>query len=216
MVEYISGRIALVDDHPLTRKGIRTALEELPCHSVIAEGGSATEAVAIAEQFAPDLMVLDINMPGGGVEAATEIGKRFPAIKLLMLTVYDSLPNVQEALKAGAAGYVLKGIEGDELVEIVQKLLNGKKYVSPELAARVILEGEGSNVISDEAPSSEFSSKGLTKSEILVHQLIAQGANNREIARQLSLTEATVKQYASQLFKKLGVKNRVEAALLLK
>ncbi len=207
-------RVAIVDDHPLTRKGIRATLEDEGNFTVVAEGGSAADAIAIAEEHGPDLMVLDINMPGGGIEAAEVIGKNQPSIKLMMLTVFDNMANVKASLKSGAVGYVLKGVDGDELVAIVRKLLGGAKHVSPELAAKILGESEASDFI---RPDGGHDSPGLlTAREEQIHDLIGKGASNRDIAEKLRLSEATIKQYASQLYRKLGVKNRVEAALLMK
>ncbi len=204
--------VAIVDDHPLTRKGVRATLEENGKFQVVAEGGSADEAIAIARQLEPDLMLLDINMPGGGVEAAQAIGEIKPGIKLMMLTVYDNLANVKASLKSGAAGYVLKGVEGDEMISIIERLLSGAKHVSPELAAKILTEPE-----TGRRPAQRVEVvASLTERETQIHALIGKGISNRDIADKLSLSEATIKQYASQLFKKLGVKNRVEAALLLK
>jgi two-component system, NarL family, nitrate/nitrite response regulator NarL len=135
-----------------------------------------------------------------------------PAIKLIMLTVYDNMANVRASLQAGAVGYVLKGIDGDEMIAIIQKVLDGAKHLSPELAVKLLMETDTPRrPIGGEAPTSTLSER-----ESQIHALIGKGISNREIAEQLSLSEATIKQYASQLFKKLKVKNRVEAALLLK
>jgi two-component system, NarL family, nitrate/nitrite response regulator NarL len=208
-------RVAIVDDHPLTRKGIRVTLEENGNFDVVAEGASAADAVAIADSHVPDFMLLDINMPGGGVEAAQAIGQKHATIKLMMLTVYDNLANVKASLQAGASGYVLKGVSGDEMISIIDKILNGAKHVSPELAAKILGESEPSKL---GAVANDFHkvSGTLTIREEQIHKLIGKGASNRDIADRLQLSEATVKQYASQLFRKLGVKNRVEAALMMK
>jgi two-component system, NarL family, nitrate/nitrite response regulator NarL len=204
--------VAIIDDHPLTRKGVRAALEENAKFRVVAEGASASDAIAIAKAHEPDLMLLDINMPGGGVEAAQTIGTMTPAIKLIMLTVYDNMANVRASLQAGAVGYVLKGIDGDEMIAIIQKVLDGAKHLSPELAVKLLMETD-----TPRRPiGTEASTTTLTERESQIHALIGKGISNRDIAEQLSLSEATIKQYASQLFKKLKVKNRVEAALLLK
>ncbi len=208
-------RVAIVDDHPLTRRGIRVTLEESGNFDVVAEGASAADAVAIADTHRPEFMLLDINMPGGGVEAAEAIGQKHPGIKLMMLTVYDNLANVKASLKAGASGYVLKGVSGDEMISIINKILHGAKLVSPELAAK-ILGGNDSPDFRSNANDAQNASGSLTPREQQIHRLIGKGASNRDIADELELSEATVKQYASQLFRKLGVKNRVEAALLMK
>jgi two-component system, NarL family, nitrate/nitrite response regulator NarL len=208
-------RVAIVDDHPLTRRGIRVTLEENGNFDIVAEGACAADAVAIADSKVPDFMLLDINMPGGGVEAAEAIGKKHPGIKMMMLTVYDNHANVKASLQAGASGYVLKGVSGDEMVAIIDKIMSGAKHVSPELAAKILGENDASDSRAG-GYDKQHAPGSLTAREEQIHKLIGKGASNRDIADRLQLSEATVKQYASQLFRKLGVKNRVEAALLMK
>jgi two-component system, NarL family, nitrate/nitrite response regulator NarL len=200
--------VAIVDDHPLTRKGVKATLEENGSFVVVAEGASGADAIDIARKFKPDLMLLDINMPGGGVEAAQQIGQIHSDIVLMMLTVYDNLSNVKASMRSGVSGYVLKGVDGDEMIAIILKLMRGNKHVSPELAARILAEPE----IIETQPAM---GSQLTVRDQKILELIAEGLSNREIADHMHLTESTVKQYASQLFKALGVKNRVEAAAKL-
>lgn len=206
---------AVVDDHPLVRSGIREALTATGLVDVIGEGASAADAVEIAKSRMPDVMILDINMPGGGISAISDILRNSPASKILMLTVYENISNVRAALQAGAHGYVLKGVDGDELAKVVLQVCNGKRYVAPELAAKLL----GAEFIEDPAiqGTHTLSTPGdLSDREKQIHRLIGRGLSNLDIGKQLDLKEATVKHYSSRLFKKLGVRNRTEAALLIK
>jgi DNA-binding NarL/FixJ family response regulator len=216
MSEHLMTRVAIVDDHALIRRGIRESLVELGRFHVVAEGASADDAISISRSTPLDVMLVDINMPGGGIEAVKVICSEKPRTHVLMLTIYDNMANVKAALQAGAAGYVLKGIEGDELAAIVDKVNKGAKHVSPELAAKLLLEGdEDASTDTPKARQSKQRFAMLSEREQQIHALIAQGASNLQIGTKLGLKEATVKHYASQIFRKLGVKNRTEAALLL-
>jgi two-component system, NarL family, nitrate/nitrite response regulator NarL len=201
-------RIVIVDDHPLTRKGIKAALED-GGFDVVGEGGSAADALDLCRSLKPAIIILDINMPGDGVQAAMEIARLYPAVKILMLTVFDNLASVKSSLKAGASGYVLKGIDGDELLAIVRRVASGSKHVSPELAAKILLEDD-----SVARHRNDNRNEDLNERENQILDLLSNGASNRDIGVALDLSETTVKQYTSRLFKKLGVKNRTEAALL--
>jgi two-component system, NarL family, nitrate/nitrite response regulator NarL len=205
--------VAVVDDHSLVRRGIREALED-EGFKVAAEGASADEAVKISNDHRPDVMLVDVNMPGGGVDAAKAILKQRPAAKILMLTVYDNLSTVLEALRVGTYGYVLKGVDGGELASIVRKVHNGTRHVSSELAAKLLLEVEPPPRESAKPSTRAQSFATLTEREKQILDQIAEGKSNLAIANKLDLTETTVKNYSSQMFRKLGVKNRTEAALL--
>lgn len=203
-------RIVIVDDHPLFRGGVVRTLEEAGGMEVVAEGGSAAEAVALVDRHLPDVVCLDISMPGGGIEAAREIGRRFPAVRIVMLTVSEADEDVLAALEAGARGYVLKGVGAGELVDVLKGVAEGGSYVSPALAARVLSamrRPARGRVVDD--PLSE-----LTKREEQILKLVAQGLSNKEIGRELELQEKTVKHYMTNILQKLHVRNRVEAALL--
>jgi two-component system, NarL family, nitrate/nitrite response regulator NarL len=204
--------IAIVDDHPLTRRGIRSTLEDEPGFAIVAEGASADEAVDLARQHRPDVMFLDIDMPGGGINAVKAVKAELPDCKVVMLTIYDNLANVQASLEAGASAYVLKGVEGDELISVVKHVLADRKFVSPDLAARLVMEVPVAAAVNHPSADNQLPSD-LNKREAAILGLIKLGKGNREIAEQLGLSEATIKQYASVLFRKIGVKNRTEAAI---
>jgi two-component system, NarL family, nitrate/nitrite response regulator NarL len=209
-------RIAIIDDHELMRRGLRETFNDHPGFEVLGEGENAADAVELARAHQPDIMLLDINMPGGGIEALEPILAVSPSTKPLMLTVYDNMANVRTAMGKGAYGYVLKGIDGVELVNIVRSVQKGHKYVGPELAAKLLAEPDqtehaNGSVAASGVENMMFST--LTKRERQILELIAVGSNNADIARQLELSEQTVKHYITPLFRKLNVRNRTEASI---
>ena len=197
-------RIAVVDDHPLYRDGVVQALRSAPDIDVVAEGATAADAVRLCKNHSPDIMLLDVGMPGSGLEAAAEIRRHCPAVKLVMLTASEDPAHVTTALQHGAAGYVLKGCSGPELLQIVRSIQNAKSYITPSLAARLL----------GQAQQSTIDTHDLSFRENQVLQLLSQGLMNREIADTLRLTEKTVKHYMTCLMQKLQVRNRVEAVLV--
>ena len=131
-------RIAVVDDHPLLREGVASTLRADPSIDVVAVGGSGADAVRIAAEHLPDVMLLDISMPGGGIEAARALADSFPSIKTIMLTVSEREDDVTAAMEAGAHGYILKGVTGADLVGTVYAVSRGETYITPQLAARLL------------------------------------------------------------------------------
>jgi DNA-binding NarL/FixJ family response regulator len=207
-------RVGVIDDHPLFRDGVLVTLKAVPELDVIAAGGSASDAIRIAQQDLPDVMLMDIHMPGGGISATREIARTCPVVKIVMLTVSEDQDDLTAALEAGAHGYVLKGVSGPDLARALLAVHNGESYVTPSLAARVLSrmrqnparpEGAGSDPLAD-----------LTFREEQVVTLMSNGATNKEIARKLDLSEKTVKHYVTNILQKLQVRNRVEAALSFK
>lgn len=205
-------RVVVVDDHPVVRRGICATFNEVADFEVVGQGGSATEAVALAKEKRPDLIVIDVTMPGGGVEAAAAIAKDRPETAILMLSIREELSVVRAALRAGANGYVSKGVSSSDLIASARRVLAGERYVSPELAASLI-----ANVrIQDDANDTALPElrAALTHREREVFELLGQGLSNQEIAERMGLAENTVKHYMTPLLQKLGVRNRTEAALL--
>ena len=133
-------RLAVIDDHPLVRQGIAENLEDEADFAVVAQGGSADDAVRIAHDRKPHLIFLDLNMPGGGLEAATRIKAEVPGVMTVMFSFRQDLTMVRACLAAGARGYIVKGISGPDLNEVAHRLLNGETYIDPELASRLALE----------------------------------------------------------------------------
>jgi DNA-binding NarL/FixJ family response regulator len=204
-------RVGVVDDHPLYRDGVVFALESEPDIEVVSQGETAIEAFQIAHDHAPDVLLLDMNMPGGGVNAVTKIAQRYPSTKTLMLTVVDNEDEVRNALRNGAKGYLLKGASSSELVNAVRLVSVGQNYVSPGFAAELIMSRGA-----DESTSSEIARRfpELSDREEQILVLIHQGLSNRLIGDKLGLTEKTVKGYVTAVMEKLQVHNRVEAAMI--
>lgn len=203
-------RIAVVDDHPMMLRGVTETLSEEEDLELVGVGGSAQEAIKLAKEQRPDLILLDIALPGGGIEAAQEIVKSYPDIKVVMLTVREDRATVNAALRAGARGYIVKGVEGPELVSTLKGINSGQRYVSPALAAQLLGEREG------DAPAALVPGKPgarLTAREQQIVTLVGDGLSNLEIAEQLALTESTIKHYMTRILHKLGLRNRTEAAI---
>jgi DNA-binding NarL/FixJ family response regulator len=203
-------RIVLVDDHPLFREGVAAILQSEDDMEVIGQGASAEEAVRLAGEQMPDVMLLDIDMPGNGLEAARQIAAAYPVVRVIMLTVSESAENLLAAMKAGAKAYILKGVAGRELLRIVRLVLAGESYVPPALAASLLTDlGRTAGVKRGADARDE-----LTQREVEILELLAKGMSNKEIGEKLFLTEKTVKHYVTNILQKLQVHNRVEAALL--
>jgi two-component system nitrate/nitrite response regulator NarL len=203
-------RIAVIDDHPIFREGVAYTLRCASDMEVVAEGATGQDAMQIAKDHAPDIMLLDISMPGGGIEAARQVKQICTTVKTIMLTVSENEHHVSAALQSGVNGYVLKGISGAELLAIVRSVRNCESYVTPALAARLLMQTS--------KPTGEAriqtTTANLTYREGQVLQLLSQGLMNKEIAHRLGLTEKTVKHYMTELMQKLNARNRVEAVLV--
>jgi len=205
-------RVVLVDDHPLLREGVSARLSSESDIDVIGQGSTAAEAVRLAAELAPDVILLDIAMPGGGLSVVDEIAGVCPTARAVMFTANMDEEDMLAAFKAGAWGYVLKEVSGRELVGIVRRVHAGERYVPSTLAAGALTRmfGPGRPSRRESRPFDE-----LTEREQQILQLLATGASNKEIGLRLHLTEKTVKYYTSTIFQKLNVRNRVEAALLV-
>ncbi len=203
--------IVVVDDHPLFREGVANTLSASPNIEVVGQGETAEDAIRLARDLLPDILLLDISMKGGGIIAAREISAAYPVVKIVMLTVSEREEDVVASLKAGARGYILKGVTARALVSVVQSIHAGETYVNPTLAASLLLawrEGQdGTNTLTSLLDE-------LTERERQILELLATGRSNKEIARELDLSEKTVKHYMTNILQKLQVRNRVEAALL--
>jgi two-component system nitrate/nitrite response regulator NarL len=204
-------RIAVIDDHPMLRSGVTHTLKAEPDFEVVGEGGSASDALRIARDELPDIMLLDVSLPGGGIEAAQAIASACPVVKVVMLTVLQNEESVSAALQAGARGYILKGISGPDFVRTVRDIDRGENYVSPGLAARLLAVAKSKNADRD-LDANPLSA--LTTREEQILSLVAEGLSNKEVGAQLKLSEKTVKYYMTNILQKLQVRNRVEAALL--
>src|SRR5690606_23022937 len=198
--------VVVVDDHPLFRAGVIQTLELDKDLKVVGEGSSSAEARDLAVRLEPDIMLLDVNMPGGGLEAARTILELTNPPKVMMLTVSEEDEHIMGALGAGAVGYVLKGVKAVELIGAVKSVLEGDAFVSPNLTRRLI-----ANSLEKAAPPLLST---LTDREGRTLRLLASGLSNAEIGRQLGITERTVKAHVTNILAKLKVRNRVEATLV--
>ena len=200
-------RVIVADDHPLFRAGVAEELGKDPGIEIIALAANGGEAVRLAQEKMPDVVLLDIAMPGkDGISAASSISLACPSTKIIMLTVSEHEDDLMAAFKAGAKGYVLKGVSGRELARVIRSVVDGEIFVSQALASRLLME------MSEPKSSDPF--EELTPREMEILQLLAEGLSNREIGQRLHLAEKTVKHYMTNLLEKLEVGSRVQAALM--
>ncbi|TQS45204.1 response regulator transcription factor [Cryptosporangium phraense] len=196
-------RLMLVDDHPVVRDGLRGMFDSIDDIEVVGEASDGEQAVLLAVVEQPDVVVMDLRMPGaGGVEAIRELRRRGVTARVLVLTTFDADADVLDAVAAGATGYLLKDAPGDELVRAVRSAHKGDAVLSPAVASRLM---------SRAAAPPAVASPGLSKRELEVLRLVAAGATNREAARTLFISETTVKTHLLHLFEKLGVRDRASA-----
>jgi len=203
-------RLVIVDDHSIFRAGLLSVLSTEPDIEIVGEGASAEDALHLAREFLPDIIFLDISMPGGGLNAAQAIVENCPVVKIIILTGSEGESHVMTALKTGARAYVLKGVAARELVSILHTVQSGEIYVTPTLAANLLSEMTSAS----RTESSQSAFEKLTEREREILSLIAAGTSNKEIGLQLHLTEKTVKHYVTNILQKLQVHNRVQAAIL--
>ena len=201
-------RVVLVDDHEVVRMGLRMVMEEMAGVRLVGEASGVDEALLLCQQIQPDVVVMDIKMPGrSGVEGCREITQRWPRIRVIMLSSFVDDELLTDAIQAGAAGYVLKSVGTQELVRALQAVARGESSLDPAVTHRVMdlmrRRAQQGNPFAD-----------LTKREIVVLHLISQGKTNAEIATKLFLSEKTVRNHVSTIMAKLNVTNRVEAATL--
>ncbi len=201
-------RILIVDDHEVVRLGLRSLIDRHPDFEVVAEAANGREAIEKVASYQPDVVVLDIRLPGmSGVEVCQQITEKYPNTKVIMLTSYAEDEMLFAAIRAGAAGYVLKQIGGDDLIRAIEAVGRGEALLDPSLTQRVFEEVRKAQ---REEEASAFAE--LTNQEMQVLQLVSEGKTNREIADALYLGEGTVRNYVSNILGKLGVANRAEAA----
>ncbi|MFI0848463.1 LuxR C-terminal-related transcriptional regulator [Mesorhizobium sp. IMUNJ 23232] len=202
--------IAVVDDHPLFREGVIRSLSETGHFEVVAVGSTSSEAIDIAARTRPDVLLIDLSMPGGGHNAIEPILSRNPSQCIVVLTVSEMSEDVAAALNAGAKGYVLKGVGSRSLAEILSAVASGETYVTPSLSAQLL------STLSDAARSGGDSVGALSEREREVLTLVASGLSNKKVALRLDLTEKTVKHHMSRIFSKLQASNRTEAAMIFR
>ena len=206
MTETIS--VLLVDDHAMVRQGVKAFLITQPDISVVGEAGSGEDAVKLAEQHVPDVILMDLIMPNiDGVEATRKVKQVSPRSQVVVLTSYHEDEHIFPALKAGALSYILKDVSAEELAGVVRKAAAGEAVLHPRVAARVIKELQGKRA-DNLNPFTELSER-----ELEVLKLIADGMSNAEMAAKLVLSEKTVKGHVSNILSKLHLADRTQAAV---
>lgn len=198
--------VVIVDDHALFRVGVVQTLNLDEDLEVVGEGGSTAEALDLVARHRPDIVLLDINMPGNGIEAARALLELDNAPKVMMLTVSEEDDDIMRALETGAVGYVLKGVKANDLIGAVKGVAAGESFVSPNLTLKIL------GNVTGKTPASVLSS--LTRQEEKTLRLMATGLSNREIGEELGIVEKTVKYHVTRVLKKLNARNRVEASLV--
>ncbi len=202
-------RILLVDDHAIVRLGLMTLLNDQPDMEVVAEASTAAEAVRAVEKFKPDVVLMDIRLPGeGGIEATRQVTARFPDSKVVMLTSFADDDLIIRAINAGAVGYVLKQVGNEELLRAIQAAARGEASFDPSTAAKLISRVRELDRKSEEDAFRELSDREM---DVLVH--VARGKTNAEIGQLLNLSEKTVGNYIGTMFEKLHLNNRIELAI---
>lgn len=203
-------RILLVDDHSLFRSGIKSLLESQDSFEVVGEASDGLEGVKRAKQLKPDMVLLDLHMPGSsGLEALKMLTENVPKPEVLMLTVSEDTQDLMQALRSGARGYLLKNIEIDFLVDSIHRAMKGESVMSPQMSAALV------DVVREPVIEKEPEKKTVKltprESEIII--MLAQGGSNKSIARTLDLAESTVKIHVQGILRKLNISSRVQAAV---
>lgn len=199
-------RILIADDHPMVRKGLRALLSAQGDLELVGEATNATEAVELTTALLPDVVLMDLHMPGGGIEATRQITHTSPSVRVLVVTMFKDGDSVFTALRAGARGYILKDADEDEMLRAIRAVAGGEAIFSPEVATRVLTYFS--------KPRSTFPSElfpELTAREREILELIVEAKSNANIARNLGLSLKTVANYVSNIFSKLQVADRTEA-----
>ncbi|CAL9589213.1 Transcriptional regulatory protein LiaR [Streptomyces sp. enrichment culture] len=203
MTDAPATTLLVVDDHPVVRDGLRGMFESAPGFRVLGEAANGVEALERAAALDPDVILMDLRMPGGGgVDAIRELSRRCARAKVLVLTTYDTDSDTLPAIEAGATGYLLKDAPREELFTAVRAAADGRTVLSPAVASRLVSAVRAPRSAGGESLSAR-------EREVLV--LVARGTSNREIARELFISEATVKTHLTHLYAKLGVKDRAAA-----
>jgi DNA-binding NarL/FixJ family response regulator len=202
----------IVDDHALFRRGLKMVLDNEDSIDVVGEAGDGAEAVTMAEESVPDVILMDVRMPKrSGIEATGALKEVLPNAKILMLTVSDEEADLYEAIKAGASGYLLKEISIEEVADAVRAAHAGQSLISPSMASKLLAEFATMVKRSDEKES--LPGPRLTNRELEVLKLVAKGLNNRDIAGELFISENTVKNHVRNILEKLHLHSRMEAVV---
>lgn len=204
-------RLLIADDHALVREGLCKVLSTEEAIEVVGEAENGDQAVDLAFRIMPDIILMDINMPvTNGIEATRMIKSQKPEIGIIALTIHDQEEYLFELIKAGVSGYVLKDISPDLLVHTILGVARGESFIPPSMTAKVFAE---LTRLSSLSSTRNITPQGLTRREVDVLRLVAQGDSNRSIANKLYISEKTVKNHLTNIFQKLGVEDRTQAAI---
>ena len=202
----------VVDDHALFRRGLEIVLAQEPDIEVVGEAGDGAEAVEQAADLLPDVVLMDVRMPRrSGIEACTAIKDVVPSARIIMLTISDEEGDLYEAIKAGATGYLLKEISIDEVATAIRAVAGGQSLISPAMASKLLTEF--ATLIKRDGDRQQVPAPRLTERELEVLRLVARGLNNRDIAKQLFISENTVKNHIRNILEKLQLHSRMEAVV---
>jgi DNA-binding NarL/FixJ family response regulator len=203
-------RVLLVDDHAMVRRGLQSIIELEPDIEVVADAGDGAEAVAKAQEAMPDVVLMDVRMPRrSGIEATKEIKELIPSAKIVMLTVSDEESDLYDSIRAGASGYLLKDAN-DDIAPAIRAVHGGQSMISPAMATKML--GEFSR-LSKQADNKQAPAPRLTDREMEVLKLVARGSSNRDIAKELFISENTVKNHIRNILEKLHLHSRMEAVV---
>jgi len=201
-------RVLIVDDHEMVREGLMSMLSSEPDFEVVGQTGFGEAVAELVETSRPDVVLLDARLPDiSGVEVCRRLGRTHPGVAVVILTTYTDIELVEECLQAGARGYVVKDVERFSLKESIRAVSRGQAVLAPQVAGQII-DRLRSRQAGERRPA------GLNASQVAILRLISRGHSNREIAADVHLSENTVKTHVQEIFRKLGVRNRVEAAIL--
>ncbi len=205
-------RVLVVDDHALFRRGLEMVLQQEPDIEVVGEASDGAEALDKAVQTTPDIVLMDVRMPRrGGIDACTAIKDAVPSAKIIMLTISDEEADLYEAIKAGAMGYLLKEISIEEVASAIRAVAEGQSLISPSMAAKLLTEF--ASMVKRTDDRQQVLTPRLTDREMEVLRLVAKGLNNRDIAKELFISENTVKNHIRNILEKLQLHSRMEAVV---
>jgi two-component system, NarL family, response regulator DegU len=201
-------KLLICEDQTLVRQGLSSILELEPGIQIVGEATDGNTAVQMAGELKPDVVLMDVRMPiMNGVEATRAITSKYPDIRVIILTIYDTEEYVFEGVKAGAMAYVLKETPAPELIDTIRRVYAGEKFIQPAVASKILFEFAQAGAPASRAPAEE----PLNEREVAIISRLAQGMSTREIADDLALAEGTVRNYASNILSKLHAENRVQA-----
>ncbi len=200
-------KVLLVDDHELVRMGIKRLLQDVHGMKVVGEASSGEEAVVLSKELNPDVIIMDVQMPGiGGLEATRKMIRHNPDNKILALTIYEDEPYPSRLLQAGASGYITKGCDPEEMIRAVRTIHSGQRYISPGIAQQIAIKRFTKG---EESPLDVLSER-----ELQIMLMITQGQKVQDISKKLCLSPKTVNSYRYRIFEKLGIKSDVELTLM--